>query len=332
MLTSLRRAVGGRPAISAAAVRHCSFGTSGKLDVNGASIFYCANGSKGLPILCMPGAMGTADTDFTPQLRDLADTMQVVSYDPRGYGKSQPPERTFPLDFYQRDANDAAAVMAALGHEKYAVMGWSDGAISAVMLAAAHAPAVDRLVIFGGNAYLTQEDIDAFEATRDVEGTWSQRMKDTHYPVYGADGLQRLWGAAVDAWAGIYKQDGGDVCMAQAKSIKCPTMVLHGAKDPICLSEVSEQRRLRERRRSSIYLHAPVLVPYLAVPMPAIEFTFVRVCPALRRLQHPEWFKANIPGCEEMHILPDGKHNLHLRFADEVNALVRTFAAKSALA
>ena len=85
---------------------------------------------------------GTADTDFAPQLRDLADTMQVVSYDPRGYGQSRPPERDFPLDFYQRDADDAAALMAALGHDKYAVMGWSDGAISAVKLAAEHSPAV----------------------------------------------------------------------------------------------------------------------------------------------------------------------------------------------
>ena len=38
----------------------------------------------------------------------------------------------------------------------------------------------------------------------DVEGTWSKRMKATHYPVYGAEGLQRMWGAAVDAWAGIF--------------------------------------------------------------------------------------------------------------------------------
>ena len=156
-------------------------GTSGKIGVStGVDIFYRTNGSSGLPLLCMPGAMGTAETDFAPQLRDLADTCQVVSYDPRGYGQSQPPERTFPLDFYQRDADDAAALMKALGHKKYAVMGWSDGAISAVMLAASHKPAVDRLVIFGGNAYLTKEDIAAFEDTRDVEGTWSQRMKDTH--------------------------------------------------------------------------------------------------------------------------------------------------------
>jgi len=256
-------------------------GESGKIAVNGVDLFYKKNGNSGMPLLCMPGAMGTADTDFGPQLRDLADTMQVVSFDPRGYGQSRPPERDFPLDFYQRDANDGAALMAALGHTRYAVMGWSDGAISSVFLAAAHASNVERLIMFGGNAYMTKEDIDAFEATRDVEGTWSKRMKATHYPVYGAEGLQRLWGAAIDAWAGIFQQRDGDVCMREAKSITCPTLVLHGAKDPICLSE------------------------------------------------HPEWFRANIPGDgnTQLHVLPEGKHNLHIRFADEVNALVRDFVA-----
>ena len=196
---------------------------------------------------------------------------------PRRYGKSRPPARDFPLDFYQRDANDAAALMAALGHEQYAVMGWSDGAISAVMLTAQHATNVDRLVIFGGNSYFTKDDINAFEATRDVEGSWSKRMKETHYPVYGAEGLQTMWSSAIDAWGGIFEAGGGDICMEQARSIRCPTMILHGAKDPICLSE------------------------------------------------HPEWFKENIPGAT-LHVLPDGKHNIHIRFADEVNALVRNFA------
>ena len=112
-------------------------GRSGKMAVNGVDLFYRTNGDAGLPLICMPGAMGTADSDFGPQLRDLADKLQVVSFDPRGYGQSRPPERDFPLDWYQRDADDAAALMAGLGHSKYAVMGWSDGAISAVMLAAA---------------------------------------------------------------------------------------------------------------------------------------------------------------------------------------------------
>ena len=236
--------------------------------------------------VCVSTHAGTAETDFAPQLTHLADEFQVVSYDPRGYGKSRPPERDFPIDFYQRDADDAAAVMAALGHTKYAVMGWSDGAISAVKLAAKQQAAgvIDRLIIFGGNAYLTKEDIEAFEATRDVEATWSKRMKETHYPVYGAEALQRMWGSACDAWAAILAQQGGDVCMAEAKSITVPTLVLHGAKDPICLSE------------------------------------------------HPEWFAEHIPGdgATKLHVLPDGKHNLHIRFAEEVNGLVRSFCGGAA--
>ena len=100
---------------------------------------------------------GTAETDFAPQLRGLSDTMQVVSFDPRGYGQSRPPRRDFPVDFYQQDADDAAALMAALGHTEYNVVGWSDGSIAAVLLAAKQKAAVGKLVIFGGNAYFTKE-------------------------------------------------------------------------------------------------------------------------------------------------------------------------------
>ena len=113
-----------------------------------------------------------------------------MSFDPRGYGQSRPPARDFPTDFYQQDADDAAALMKALGYDRYALMGWSDGAISAVMHTASHPSAVERPIIFGGNAYMTKDDIDAFESTRDVEATWSKRMKETHYPVYGQEGLQ----------------------------------------------------------------------------------------------------------------------------------------------
>jgi len=120
----------------------------------------------------MPGALGTAETDFAPQLQGLSDVFRVVSFDPRGYGQSRPPARDFPVDFYQRDADDGAALMRAIGHERYAVIGWSDGAISATLLAAAHQDAVERLVIFGGNAYFTPDDAAAFESLRDTS-TWS---------------------------------------------------------------------------------------------------------------------------------------------------------------
>ena len=39
------------------------------------------------------------------------DKFTVICWDPRGYGKSRPPERDFPVDFFYRDANDAAKLM-----------------------------------------------------------------------------------------------------------------------------------------------------------------------------------------------------------------------------
>jgi valacyclovir hydrolase len=300
--------------------------TSGTVAVNGVNIFYRREGTSGLPLLCMPGAMGTAETDFAPQLRDLSDAMQVVSYDPRGYGQSRPPERDFPLDFYQRDADDAAAVMKALGHDRFAVMGWSDGAISAVKLAATHAASVEKLVIFGGNAYLTKEDIDAFEATRDVEANWSKRMKESLYPLYGKEGLQRMWSSAVDAWAGIYAANDGDVCMEDARSIKCPTLVLHGAKDPICLSEhpewfaknipVCASAHEQSRRAES----GAVRGGRMGARETRVVCSLISICSSPVCAHTPQG-----DGATQLEILPEGKHNLHLRYADEVNAMVRKF-------
>lgn len=47
-----------------------------------------------------------------------------------------------PPDSYWQDADDAAALMRSLGHESYSLIGWSDGAISAVLLAASQPQAV----------------------------------------------------------------------------------------------------------------------------------------------------------------------------------------------
>ena len=71
-----------------------TLGASGTLRVRGVDLFYLTNGRETeMPLLCMPGAMGTAETDFAPQfqLTGLSDTTQVISFDPSGYGHSGQP-------------------------------------------------------------------------------------------------------------------------------------------------------------------------------------------------------------------------------------------------
>lgn len=79
-----------------------------------------------------------------------------------------------------------------------------DGAIAAVLLAAKYPERVEKLIIFGGNAYFDKDDVEAFESTRDVSTQWSKRMLETHLPVYGDDLQVRVQGAGCVAAAGVH--------------------------------------------------------------------------------------------------------------------------------
>nr|XP_046247570.1 valacyclovir hydrolase isoform X3 [Scatophagus argus] len=68
----------------------------------------------------------------------------------------------------------------------------------------------------------------------------------------------------------------GSICMELLPLISCPTLIVHGEKDPM---------------------------------VPSI---------------HPQCLLKHIKG-SKLHLMPEGKHNLHLRFADEFNKLVEDF-------
>ena len=93
--------------------------------------------------------------------------------------------------------------------------------------------------------------------------------------LYGKEDFQEMHSAWIDG-SQYYTNRGGDICVSEVKSITCPTLVVHGQKDP--------------------------LVP---------DF-------------HPEFLYANIRG-SKLHLMPEGRHNIHLRYADEFNSLVRNF-------
>ena len=93
-------------------------------------------GQRTSPLLCIPGLLGilqkettfvlslhylgTGATDFGPQLDTIPSlsNTHVIAFDPRGYGKSQPPRRTFPMNFLEQDADDAVELMQTLQIEK----------------------------------------------------------------------------------------------------------------------------------------------------------------------------------------------------------------------
>jgi valacyclovir hydrolase len=200
-----------------------------KLALKGFSMYYERYGS-GQPIVFIPGALGSGKTDFEHQLAWFSRNYEVIAPDPRGYGASRPPERDYPLGFYQRDAEDMLALMTALGHDEFTVFGWSDGANIGALMAAQSPERIRKLVVWGGNSYLSAEEISAFQAVRSIS-SWSQRDADAMRQIYG-DSLDALWERYVVGLEELYAA-GGELYRSQLNRIQCATLVLHGEKDPL---------------------------------------------------------------------------------------------------
>ncbi|XP_066254415.1 valacyclovir hydrolase [Euwallacea similis] len=230
------------------------------------------NGPK--TVLCFPGALGSIWSDFKPQIEGLdKNHFTIIAWDPPGYGLSRPPNRKFDQRFYDRDADCAYHFMKSIGIAKYSLLGWSDGGISSLILTAKY-NTVEKLVVWGANAFVTSDDIALYEKIRDLSA-WSEKMKNPLIKLYTEKGLTVMWNEWCDTMIKIY-ENGGNICNVSLKNITCPTLILHGDKDP--------------------------LVPE----------------------GHPLHLQENIKG-SKLHRYPQGKHNIHLKYADGFNKIVSEF-------
>jgi pimeloyl-ACP methyl ester carboxylesterase len=113
------------------------------LKVPGATLYYEVRGS-GPVLLCIPGGPTDAGM-FADLAARLADRYTVVTYDPRGHSRSTldgDPE-DIPVSLH---ADDAAALLAAVGDEPAYVYGVSGGGTIGLELVARHPELVRTLV------------------------------------------------------------------------------------------------------------------------------------------------------------------------------------------
>lgn len=108
--------------------------------------------------------VGSIWTDFKPQIEQLnRKELTIVAWDPPGYGNSRPPDREFPIDFYEKDAVYAHDLMKKLGFSNYSLVGWSDGGNTSMIIAAMYPKTIQKLVIFGSNASILPEEMEIYE-------------------------------------------------------------------------------------------------------------------------------------------------------------------------
>lgn len=124
-------------------------GQPGTADVNGVRIWFESFGAAnpGDPVVLLHGGLANSNY-WGNQVPALAQGRRVIVMDSRGHGRST---RNAQRYSYGLMASDVLALMDHLGIGRFAVVGWSDGAIVALDLAIHHPEHLSRAFVFAAN-------------------------------------------------------------------------------------------------------------------------------------------------------------------------------------
>ena len=124
-----------------------------------AKIYYEVTGnSAGFPLILLHGGMGNL-TDFNAILSSLVDDFKLIGLDFRGHGKSTLGSKTLSYKTYQEDVE---ALLDHLNISHFAIIGFSDGGITAYRIASyktsRKAAQVKALIAIAAHQHLHKSD------------------------------------------------------------------------------------------------------------------------------------------------------------------------------
>lgn len=194
------------------------------VDANGVRMYVARHGA-GDPVLLLHGGLETVD--MLPELTAvLARRYGVIAPERRGHGRT--PDVPGPIT-YAAMAADTLAVMDALAIRGADLVGYSDGAIVALLVALAHPGRVSRLVLVSGNFH-AEGMTAAFRA--DLERASAETYAPEHAAAYRA-----LTPDGSDHWPEVFEKvrrmwlEEPRLTAADLATIAAPTLVLAGEED-----------------------------------------------------------------------------------------------------
>lgn len=198
------------------------------LMINGAAIHY-EDAGAGDPVVLLHGGCGTALAHWRRQIPVFAERFRVVAPDFRGCGRSSHREH-YEIDFYQRDAADIAELIRQLGLAPAHVIGFSDGGIVGLLLAAEYPDLVRSLVALGAQSFIDQQTVEGARSWLPVEQL-PEKVQAALARYHGEPYWRQLLVNYVDVMDRILAA-GGEVVRGRLGSIRCPTLIMQGEQDP----------------------------------------------------------------------------------------------------
>lgn len=195
----------------------------------GAKLYYddTDSNSDKTPLIVVHGLLGTAALHFHRVTEWLKPEYRVIGPTLRGYGLSTPKPRTFPVDFYHRDAKDVLAFMDALNIKQAHIMGYSDGGEVALIAGGTQPSRFKSVVTWGSVGYFGPDMRPV--AQRMWPGDW---ITDEQLTMHGIPDRK----AFVLGWINATKSmidAGGDVSLGIADRISAPLLLMLGDQDTL---------------------------------------------------------------------------------------------------
>lgn len=221
-------------AASAAAANHSA-------TVNGHKLTYELRG-QGRPILFLHGGGDSAAFSFPSQIDEFAVHHQVIAPEQTGHGHT--PDVDGPLSYGQM-AEDTAELLRQLKLSQVDVVGWSDGGVVGLMLAARHPSLVRRLVVSGANfspSGIEPKDLRELEAAPPSEiMDEAERSEYTALTPDGAAHIPVIGGKLKDLW--LHHPTPDELSPAILRTIQAQVMVMAGDHDVVPLAHTIELYR-----------------------------------------------------------------------------------------
>jgi pimeloyl-ACP methyl ester carboxylesterase len=219
---------------------------------HGTSRIYYEEQGSGTPVLVLPGFAGSIE-DFAA-LREAMVTagFRVIAADLPGSGRSEPQPRVYTAAYYEDDALSFVALLQQVASAPAHVIGFSDGGMTALLMAAL-TPGVARSVVTWGAAGTISDPgghlVEAMYNIVDNAIPPLQGLRDYLVSTYGEANARAMTQSMATAKTDIIAA-GGDVSLSKAGNITSPVLLIAGDRDffapPALASELAARIRTAE--------------------------------------------------------------------------------------
>jgi valacyclovir hydrolase len=182
-------------------------------------------------VLLIHGFGGTPESDFAGQLPALLSHFRVIAPHLHGYGHSTH-RSSYALSFYRDDAADLIMLLDSLNIEKVLVLGFSDGGIAGLLLAALYPQRVLGLAVMGAQPSINAQnvaDIRHWLLEIPLAEDWQKELAQLHGEPYWRL-LPRMY---VEGQEALVAAGGVIITNEELASIRCPALIMHGKRDRI---------------------------------------------------------------------------------------------------